>query len=312
VLALGEAGLLADASSQAFAGSLPDAYAPLVTLNGKAFGVFPTATAVPVFYNVDALDSAGLDIPRTWDGFQNLCAALKSKGLIPLGGGFQDNISPIFVPYAIYASVVDADDFETRRRDNEVRFADSGWTEVLDKSKQLADEQHFGDNPLGISSEQSLANFVAGKTAMVVGPSPALESFIGGRAAGSVGAFCLPGVDDETAVRLSAGVSYGYCVSSRTRARDTAFAFLEFLSRPTSVTALTKGGSIPAAGGSSGLVPQFQPLKALIEAGRLTPVPDTYWPSQRVLEALGSGMQKLYGGRASVAQVLDEMDAAYR
>ena len=100
---LSDPGLMAELARQGLLKPLDDAtvaavdadYAPvwreLGTVDGKLYGVwFKAANKSTVWYNVQALEIAGVEVPRTWGEFKQAIKTINASGISPIAVGGLD------------------------------------------------------------------------------------------------------------------------------------------------------------------------------------------------------------------------------
>ncbi len=89
----------------ALGGTIDANYQPvwreLGTVDGKLYGVwFKAANKSTIWYNVQAFETAGLDVPSTWDEFKQTVKTIRASGIPAISvGGLDDQLAKHEIPW---------------------------------------------------------------------------------------------------------------------------------------------------------------------------------------------------------------------
>ncbi|HEY8482759.1 MAG TPA: extracellular solute-binding protein [Spirillospora sp.] len=314
---ISQAGLLADLSDQSWAKRIPPRLLPVFQNNGKTFLYSAGTSVIGAIYNKEVFKKADVEPPTTWSGFLDVCERIKKKGTVPIALGAQTPWVTQLITYALVPSTVYAGNpqFDEQMRAGSASFAESGWVDALEMYLELQKRGYFNDNPNGTTFEQQTSMVATGKAAMAIQVSPVLPDFR--KAASSQDAlamFPVPGADDAKKVWIPAGVVVGLGVSARSKHKDEAKAFIEFLGRQENMNRWAEAVvSVPLSrDGSSKIDPVLEPFLPFIDEGRAVPFMDQAWPNAEIQPAHFAAVQELLGGKTTVKAALKKLDETYR
>lgn len=311
------AGLLADLSSQAWVKEVPAGLASAYQLKGRTYIYSAGSSVIGAIYNKKAFSRAGVQPPRTWNELLAVCAKLKAKGITPIALGAQTPWVTQLISYALVPSTVYAKDphFDDKMAAGKATFADSGWVDAMNMYLELLNKGYFNANPNGTTFEQQTSMVATGKAAMAVQVSAVLPTF---RAATSspddLGMFPFPGGSSPDQQWLPAGVVVGLGVSARSKRKEEALAFVEWLGRQENIDRWASSVvAIPFhRAASTKIDPALEPFLPIIDADRAVPFMDQRWPNAEVQPAHFAAVQNLLAKKTDVKGALSSMDDAYR
>lgn len=120
-----------------------------------------------LYYNVDILEEAGVEAPRTWDDLLEAGRAVKELGVTPMAANWGEPargaMNQLFLPFAWQAG---ADLFEEDGA--ATSFTSPEMLEAVEFVKQLADEGILDPNSTGMAEEQMHQMFESGDAAFVM------------------------------------------------------------------------------------------------------------------------------------------------
>ncbi|HEU5317103.1 MAG TPA: ABC transporter substrate-binding protein [Chloroflexota bacterium] len=204
-------------------------------LFGKTWGVPHEIEFIPIFYNKNVWEKAGIkQAPRTWDEFTKLNATLKSSGALPLNIA-RGRTNPGH-NYSIYLmGLIGKDGFE------DLLYKDKRWDQTpgVEKAAQtMLDFMRQGwippDNQTG--SYDLNADMQNGKLAMWGNGTWNVATFEQ-RKRETPGFdydfFIPPSQDAKIKPTIAGGIGGGFSVWSETKDRQAAVTFCDFLMSPT-------------------------------------------------------------------------------
>jgi raffinose/stachyose/melibiose transport system substrate-binding protein len=314
---IGEAGLLADLSDQAWTKVIPDGLKSAFQLQGKTLIYSAGSSVIGAIYNKKVFAQVGVKPPTTWSELLDVCDKIKKAGKTPIALGAQTQWITQLITYALVPSTVYAKDpnFDDQLAAGQTSFAQSGWRDAFAMYLELQKRGYFNDNPNGTTYEQQTSMVATGQAAMAVQVSAVLSAF---RDAApnpdDLSMFVFPGSDTPADVWIPAGVVVGLGVSSHSKNLDAAKKFIEFLGRQANINAWAKAVScIPLKRDASSTIdPVLEPFLPLIDQNKAVPFMDQRWPNAEVQPTHFAVVQELLGGKITIDQALAKLDEAYR
>ena len=191
-----------------------------LTFDGKVYAVPLQEVMVVVVYNRDLFRQLGVEPPRDWQAFMDLCAAFQSAGVVPLAVNNSGSWEAGQLLMAVLAGSGGCGVYETLRESDD--WTDARLLDAMDTLEQLYDLGYAAGTDTSIS--QAL---IDGKAAMTVLGSWDL-SWLADRE--DLGAFLLPAKEEECAGTVVGSIDQCYGISSDCPDPEAALAFLKLLS----------------------------------------------------------------------------------
>lgn len=310
-------GYLTNLSAMPWAARLPASIKAVTQMNGKTWMLATTVTGIGAIYNQTAMQQAGLTAPTTWSQLLSFCSAAKAKGKVAFALGLQTSWVTQLIDYALVPTTVYASDpdFAAQMSKGDATFAHSGWLTAMDKYLQMNQAGCFNTDPLGESYPSSLTMVAQGKALSVVQTTAAIAQLKLDAPSGTAfNVLPLPATNDTSQTEMAGGAGGGYAVNAAAKDKPLAEKFIEFLATPAAMDTYAgiDGGtpSIPSAQYTPS--PELATLIQFEKEGKTVPFMDQLWPNAKVQADHFAGVQELFDGKATPAQVLQQMDAAYK
>lgn len=311
------AGYLEDLSDQPWVSKLPASVSPLLGLKGKTYLASSAVAAIPVIYNDSALKEVGASAPQTWSQVLSLCDTARSAGKVAFALGNQTPWNTQLVNYALAATLVYGPDpkFADEMAAGKTSFADSRWTEVMDKYLEMNKRGCFNDDPLGVSYESALTKVGTGDALGIVMVNSAVTAIKADAPAGATFSTApLPATEDPASTVMPLAAGNGLALNAKSQHKDLGKKFLAYMMSPEGLkvanTAAAGLPSIPVDGFAQD--PALAGILEFQKADRVTPFMDQRWPNARVQQTHFTEVQKLFSGSATVPDALKAMDQAYQ
>jgi raffinose/stachyose/melibiose transport system substrate-binding protein len=282
---------------------------------GTLWGVAQTGQSTGVFANLAKLREAGIE-PASLKTFADFDAALaKLRQTLPadepvIALGNKDQYGAIHLWGMVQGAYTPAQDVRdwVFHKDG-ATFDTPGNLQSLEKIKQWADKGYLGkgDSFNARDDAQAAAAFGKGEGAFMLGGN--WNASIAKDGLGDDAGFfdMPPGESGDAAAIGSASVPIH--ISAKTKQRDLAAAYLDFITGPDAGQAFVDNQLVPAAtdttaepGDSLGKEVKGGWDK-LVEDGGLTLYPD--WSSPTMLQTMGQTFQEMLAGRISPQDVID-------
>lgn len=313
---LAKPGYLRDLSDQAWAAKMPDAIKSVAQYEGKTYNAIFGQNGIGAVYNEQAMRQAGLTAPDTWTKLLAFCRDAKAKGTPAFALGNQDNWVTQLVQYALVATTVYGPDrdFDQKMQAGQATFADSAWKTALDKYLTMEKTGCFQKNPLGTNYEASQQLAASGRTLGIIQGNWVIALLKGKNPQGTFTLKALPATDTPSETLIPAAAGAGYGVNAKAKNPELALKFVNFVMSPEGMNLFVKkqGGLPSLADTGYQADPSLAELSQFITSNRTVPFMDQLWPNAKVQQTMLSGLQEIFSGQATPAQVLGEMDADYK
>jgi ABC-type glycerol-3-phosphate transport system substrate-binding protein len=223
---------------------------PLSNFDGKTWRMGWYPLPMPIYYNKDAFERAGLDPeapPRTWDEMLAACEALKGAGVHPFGGGVQDGYWGEWWLTHGMSQVLDSVGEAVELFIGDKDFRDPRYHEHWVRLAELRDAGFLNPDISSVELYPGIDRIVAGEIAMgqSIGTRlPADSAASGGR----IGVMTLPVFGTGALAGKPIVDVQGLGISADSAAPEVAARFLEFLNEPAQLQSFwDETGWVPAS-----------------------------------------------------------------
>lgn len=186
--------------------------------DGKTYALTADQSVACMFYHKEMFEDYGLEVPKTFDDFLNVCQTFIDHGITPLTVGGKEPWT-IAMYHDILALRAVGNEGVKAATGKETGYVDPGFLKAAQSLKQLVDMGAFPDGSAGISREESEVSFLQGQTPMYLNGSWTATRVYkdSSQVQGKIGVFPFPvfhdgksGVTDftggpDTAFAVSAG-----------------------------------------------------------------------------------------------------------
>lgn len=316
VLTLAEAGYLSPLDDTQAASTIPAGSEGQFTVDGKVYAQGLDFSVAGIVANLALMQKDGIaSYPATYAELLTDCGIAKTNGhsffviagsTVPNAGFF----SLVFAGDTVYGP---NPNWNIDRQDDKVTFADDkGWNKALNRFIELKDAGCFQEAPEagtfdvitnGLVGEQAYAGAIPSGAAFGLGGANPNANFV-------VEPFPADKASDTV---VSASVNYSLAINAKSPAQAAAKKFLEFATSAAGATVYPGvSGNLPVVGADfSALPPQYSGVATLLEDGKTYALPNSAWENAEVYNALGTGVQGIFTGQATVKDVLGAMDSAW-
>ena len=228
---LADAGLLLPLDDAYAAGSFSAVYEwtkARTTYGGKTYGIGNELETYWAYYNVDLFEQLKLEVPKTYDEFLAVCAALKAAGTVPVAFADQGGW-PAYHLFSVYLNNVAG-----KAKVHELLLGIGSWDDpaVVEAIKLFfVDMNQAGyliPDASAVSYDDAIALFTGGQAGMHISGTWAIGDVM--NAPFRIGSFFVPRTDGSALP--PAGLGSGYFVSSKTKNVDAAIKYLSHLFDP--------------------------------------------------------------------------------
>lgn len=269
--------------------------------SGDLYGISPVANNVGIFYNTDVLEAAGVDVPTTFEEFEDALAAVQANGDLPIMLGNAEQWPALHVYGALLGMFASADEVNAWVSGAEgSTFETDGNLQAAETLASWADEGYFGSAYNSVGVDDAASSFGSGDGAfMIAGDWYAPAVIEGG---GDQFGFMAPPIGPSGAVASIGSVSFPWHISSQTEVEAAAIAFVAEMNSPDNAPLLADSNRIPV---NADDVEVPGPLAAdltavndeLMAADGQIDYPD--WATPNLYSTFGSELQNLMTDRTS-------------
>lgn len=204
-----------------------------VKIDGKVYGVPLDVMANAVLYNKDIFAEVGLEIPKTYSEFIDVCKKLDEAGYIACTAGYQDGISVGANFYTIFYGTpyYNMGNFEDEMIAGEKHAGDypelaralTQWREIM----EYQNEDHRS-----INTDRAEQMFANGEAGMLIIGTWGIGAVANYNPDGNYGAFMYPSEEksEDNRIPITAGDTWMMVKDSPNH--DAAAAFFEYMTRP--------------------------------------------------------------------------------
>lgn len=251
---------------------------------GQVNGLPLSTNGSGVIYNVAIFDKHGVEPPRTWDEFIDVCERFVSAGVNPFYWAFKDNWTgaPMFSSLSGDALCDGVARWYDRRRDGRETFTDT-YRPILQKMKRIASYGNSNKYELGYNDGNQ--GFAQGRAAMYVHGTYAIPAIRSYNPDIELGTFAMP-ADDEKDTRVVSGVDVALVMPPDSPHHDTVMEFFNLLMTPGAMKAYCDAQvAYPTLTGTRTADPALAGLQPYFTAGRIATYSDHNFPPAMNLNA---------------------------
>ncbi|MFZ4895419.1 ABC transporter substrate-binding protein [Plantibacter sp. Mn2098] len=182
-----------------------------------------------VYYNKDAFTKAGITEPPTsLKEFTADLALLQGAGYVPLQTAGEWVTGAQFAMMANPELLGSDPDWYAKRNEKKVTFADSAYATYLDAYADWIASGGVAKDALGVKYQDSINNFVAGKSATFVMGNWLVPELDAAKLGFEVGVFATPTIDGSAPKQLS-GAAQPYSILKNSKHQKLALELVQYL-----------------------------------------------------------------------------------
>lgn len=154
-------------------GEIPNSVSTLVeepvTIDGKVWAVPLYTTTYGIVYNQVIFKKYGIQVPKTYGEFLQVCETLKKYGVTPLAlGGSKTDTPGYWLNYFFQTDVVaKVPDWQEKKNKGQVSFADEESMKMLADYRDLTSGNYILEDSVNMKDTQLVARMVDGEVAMI-------------------------------------------------------------------------------------------------------------------------------------------------
>jgi raffinose/stachyose/melibiose transport system substrate-binding protein len=280
-------------------------------LGGPIYGVPYDITNVGVFYNKDIFNQLGVKPPKTFEEFQSLIAAVKSKGITPFPAGGLDGwpFDHYFMSLVHVTTPIEKiEDINFARPAGD--YTDPGFIQATTILDDWIKKGYLNDNFLATSADDQSNLFISGKTAMDIAGTWNDFTFLQ-QTDFEVGFFPIPRVNPDLEWHSMITPNNVWILPKYTKHQELAIEYMDYMLGGEVAKALWDSGDIPTFRFAT--VPEAKSnlqkdvYQTLIDTGigyYFTTIPE-------VGEVETSSLQSMAMGDLTAKQAMEKIQEAY-
>ncbi|MCR8659564.1 extracellular solute-binding protein [Paenibacillus endoradicis] len=237
-------------------GSLKDQFVAGTTeaysMNDHTYALPLEFNIAPIYYNRDIFEKFNLEVPATYEEFQNVVKVLVDNGVTPIALGNKDRWTGSLW-YMYLADRIAGQETLAGAIAGSGSFSDAGLVQAATEVQKLVDANAFNKGFNGLSNDEGKSEFVNEKAAMYLMGTWELPNFTTNEDYSQefrdkVGFFKFPVVEGGKGNidGWVGGPGVGLFVSENSKVKEESKAFVEYFVQKWGERAVTGAGVIPA------------------------------------------------------------------
>lgn len=226
-------GVIADLTDQEFTSRIAEGAATNVTIDGKVYGIPLDQMANVVFYNKDIFAELGLEVPKTYSEFIDVCKKLQENGYAACAAGYQDAISLGANIYTIFfgAPYLQADHYAEEMMSGEKSAHDyESLAQALTQWREIMAFQNEDQKTIDTDRAEQL--FANGEAGMIIIGTWGLGAIMNYNPDGNYGGFMFPSEETAEDNAIPVATDDTWMVANNSENQEAAVAFCEYMTRP--------------------------------------------------------------------------------
>ncbi|MDG5471625.1 extracellular solute-binding protein [Jeotgalibacillus sp. ET6] len=240
--------VLNDGLKDSFVAGTTEAYA----INEETYGLPLELNIAPIYYNKAIFEEYGLEVPETYEEFQEIVKTLEENGVAPIALGNKDRWTGSLW-YMYLADRIGGPEVLTQAINREGTFEDPALAQAAEEIQTLVDANAFNRGFNGLSNDEGKSEFMNGNAAMYMMGTWELPNYttnedVPQEFRDSIGFFKFPEVEGGKGDLNSwvGGPGVGLFVSENSEVKEEAKEFVKFFVESWGERAVTEAGVIPA------------------------------------------------------------------
>ncbi len=145
---------------------LPETVLSNLIYDDKLYGSVICTPVSVMWYNKSIFDKNNLEVPKTWDEFENVCSTLKDKGVTPIATSAKDKWVLAMLHDALTLKSVGPDKLYSALKKDGVSYSEPDFLTSAQKIHDLVKDGYFIEGAAGLSNDEASAEFYKGNAAM--------------------------------------------------------------------------------------------------------------------------------------------------
>jgi raffinose/stachyose/melibiose transport system substrate-binding protein len=280
--------------------------------SGNLYGLSQVGEIVGVFYNKSKVSEP----PKTLDEFEESLKEAKQDGDIPIQFGNLDAWPGIHEYETVLAQTAQKEqvrDFVFAREG--ASFDTTEFTDAATKLRQWADDGYFTPDFNGTGYDPAWQRFAQGKGRYLIAGTW-LVADLADKMGDNVGFMLMPGTDEGADPVALGGEGLPFAITSKSKNKDVAAAYIDFLTDANAAKVLAETGNLPAMPVDESAIPSGLPADVFAAWGRLNEadgiIPYLDYTTPTFYDDISSAIQELLGGKKDPAEFTAGVEEAFR
>ncbi len=234
-----------DLSGESWAANVDELAAKELEVNGKLYGqpIQDVSAVWAIAYNKQLFAELGLEVPKDYASFMDVCQKIQDAGVIPVYEAVTDGWHHVlWFPETCVVVETNEPGTAEKLNNNEVTFAENATMKtILEQINEMIAKGYWGENYMSNEYVNAAKSVASGEYAMTVaneGFGEEVEAIGGDLKKDDIGYFIIPLADNQTMNMNPAGP--GRFIYSGSEHQAEAKQFLEFLATEESLTYMTE------------------------------------------------------------------------
>jgi raffinose/stachyose/melibiose transport system substrate-binding protein len=277
--------------------------------SGPWYGVPNYGEFVEVYYNKDMFEKYGLEVPTTYEEWENVLTTFTDKGVTPLAeAGAEYPLGQLFYQLALTkADRQFVNDYQLY--ENPVDWTGPELTFAAEELKRYVDNGWVSADSTGLKAEDMGVSFMNGQYPIMVSGSWWYGRVINEATTFDWGTFLFPG---STLVPGSSGNIW--VVPENAPNKDLAYKFIDITMSPEVQALIGNNGSVPVAADVADITDDrskelIEEFNTVLDNDGLSYYPD--WPTANFYDQLVGGTQELVNGSVTPKEMLEQLGTDY-
>lgn len=276
-----EEDMILELTGQEFLNNVNENTLAMSAYNGKNYALPMTLSSYGIYYRTDIFEQNNLSKPTTWDELMDVCEKLSAASITPFVFANKD-LGNIGQRFERLVGVINNDinsEFQQIAK-GELAVTDSPSLKAF--ADMLVAITSYGPaDSLGVDTDSSFADYLNGKTAMMVSGTWGLGTMKAGNPEVAENTELIPfpnPTGEKTNVPINIDTSFS--ISSTCEHPDVALKFLEFMARPEIAQIYAdKEGTPNMIKGVNYNVPQHKYITTFMDSGDMFLTAVNFWPA---------------------------------
>lgn len=262
-----KAGIFEDLTGKDYLKNLKEGSAETYAIDDKVYSVPLTSNAWGFYYNKDAFEELGLEVPKSWTEFELLVKDIQKQEKIPFAASINTADSWTLNGYhqLAWATVTGgydaAEEALVRSEKGAIKVADPNFKEVVNELNLLSGTAQKNAN--GATYDDAVATFAKGEALIFPNGTWALPAVKNQNPEFEIGMFAYPGLKENEEMTVGAA-DLAVSINANSKNKEASEKFVEYLTTkdamqkyydvdgsPTSVLAVETENKFPETEGVS-------------------------------------------------------------
>jgi raffinose/stachyose/melibiose transport system substrate-binding protein len=283
-----------------------------VTFDSKMYGIGNEIEMIGVYYNKKIFSDLGVEVPKTYDEFLEICKKAKEKGLVGLS--FDDKEQwPAFHLESVFYTAMAGKDEITKVLNKEASWDQPIFAEALDTFYNLIKLGYVSPNPLSVSYDDGNKEFFSGKAAMRITGTWMVGDMVK-NLQDNVGFFLMPSINPDLPLMAPGGLGGAVVASAKSKYPNETALFMDFMFSEANAKSWYENSKIPPLNVPLDAMNVTKLFKEVVEMAN-TPAGLSYnvdvLMPQKVNNLTQNILQELIAGKKTGAEVVKEKQKVF-